>query len=103
MSSSRQFRSPPRFHCLALRLRVLGSCGGEQMLEAGQEFFAISDAGGEAGAAAERDQLLAAQLVEQACIAREHHAQQRLLFPRTTRSTHATNYVAPWGSAANPT
>ena len=47
--------------------------GGEQMLEAGQEFLAGGDAGGEAGAdaGAQRDEFLAPQLIEQARIARE--------------------------------
>lgn len=54
--------------------------GGEQMLEAGQEFLPDSDAGGEAcaDAGAQGDEFLAPQLIEQARIAGEHHAQQGL-------------------------
>ena len=54
--------------------------GGEQLVEAGEQLVAGRDAGGEPGAdtAAERDQLLAPQLVEQAGVAGEDDAQQGL-------------------------
>ncbi len=59
----------------------LGIAGGdEQMVEAGQEFFAGGDAGGEAcaDAGSEGDEFLAPEFIDQAAIAAEHDAQQGL-------------------------